>query len=77
MHLRVLIADDELPIRQWMAFCLRGSGLDCELVGEAENGAQALELFRQTLPDVVITDIVMPLMDGLDFISEARKLGPY
>ena len=76
MHLRVLIADDELPIRQWMAFCLRGSGLDCELVGEAENGAQALELFRQTLPDVVITDIVMPLMDGLDFISEARKLGP-
>lgn len=76
MHLRVLIADDELPIRQWMGFCLRGSGLDCELVGDAENGTQALELFRKTLPDVVITDIVMPLMDGLDFISEARKLKP-
>lgn len=74
--MRVLIADDETPIRQWMSYCIGGSKGEFEVAGEAETGAEALELFERLLPDIVLTDIVMPGSDGLDFIERARKISP-
>jgi DNA-binding NarL/FixJ family response regulator len=62
--LRVLLADDQVLIRSGFA-ALIGSAPDIEVVGEAGDGAEALRLARELLPDVVLMDIRMPGMDGL------------
>ena len=63
---RVLLADDEEEIRVGISRKIDWAGLGVVLVGEAENGAEALELAEQLRPDVVLTDIKMPFMDGLE-----------
>ncbi len=73
--LKVLVVDDEMPIRQWLEFCIRKiEGV--ELVGAAAHGAEGYSIFRKTVPDVVITDIRMPVMDGLEMIRMIRNLRP-
>jgi DNA-binding NarL/FixJ family response regulator len=62
---RVLLADDEKLIRAGFRVLLEAAG-DVTVVGEAVNGAQAVELARQTLADVVLMDIRMPDVDGLE-----------
>lgn len=62
--LRVLIADDE-SIRL-MNLAAQLHSLGCEVVGEAADGVQAIELARQTKPDLVILDIKMPYLDGIE-----------
>lgn len=71
--LKVLIVDDELPIREWLEFCVNHSSVTCSVVGMASNGKAALELFEKKNPDLIITDIKMPVMGGLDLITEIRK----
>lgn len=63
---RVLLADDEEDIRVGISRKIDWTGLGFTLVGEAENGQEALELADQLKPDVVLTDIKMPFMDGLE-----------
>lgn len=73
--LKVLVVDDEMPIRQWLEFCMEK--LDgVTLAGAACHGAEGYSLFRKTQPDVVITDIRMPVMDGLEMIQMIRNLNP-
>ena len=63
--MRIVIADDHEIFRDGLSLMLsRQQGI--ELVGEADNGLQLIELVRQLQPDVVITDIKMPVMDGLE-----------
>src|SRR5512139_2506093 len=64
MTIRILIADDHSVVRQGLRMFL---GLDPELevVGEAEDGAQALHRARELRPDVVLMDMLMPVMDGV------------
>ena len=62
---KVLLVDDEEDIRVGISRKMDWSGLGFELVGEAENGRDALELAESVQPDVVLTDIKMPFMDGL------------
>ena len=62
---RVIVADDEPEFRSWLRSLFDGSE-DFELVGEAESGAQAIELIPALAPNVVITDIYMPEPDGLE-----------
>lgn len=64
MGLRVLIADDEPIIRLGLRTMLEEQGYD--IVGEAEDGQKAIELARATAPDLVILDIRMPQVDGLE-----------
>ncbi|HEY0497219.1 MAG TPA: response regulator transcription factor [Kutzneria sp.] len=64
MSLRVLIADDQALIRAGLSALLRAAGLD--VAGEAENGEQAVSLAASLRPDVVVMDIRMPVLDGLD-----------
>lgn len=65
---RVMIVDDEVPIRQWLEFCI--NRLDgYQVSGMAGNGAEGFSLFRKTRPDIIITDIRMPVMDGLEMIK--------
>lgn len=63
---RVLLVDDEEDIRVGISRKMDWEGIGFALVGEAENGQEALELAEQLKPDVVLTDIKMPFMDGLE-----------
>lgn len=64
-RIRVLIVDDHAIVRQGLALTL-GSQEDIEVVGEAADGEQAIEMARQLKPDVVVMDVVMPRMNGID-----------
>jgi two-component system, NarL family, response regulator LiaR len=70
--IRILLADDHAVVRQGLKMFL---ALDDELevIGEAENGAEALELARKLSPDVVLMDLLMPVMDGITAIGHIRK----
>lgn len=73
--IRVLIADDHPVVRRGLISLLRTEpGL--ELVGEAENGAEAVELTRSLHPDVILLDLVMPRMGGLEAISKIKQENP-
>jgi DNA-binding NarL/FixJ family response regulator len=62
--LRVVVADDQALVRTGFRMILTADGID--VVGEATNGSEAVEAVRRTLPDVVLMDIRMPEMDGLE-----------
>ncbi|GER83756.1 MAG: response regulator transcription factor [Thermogemmatispora sp.] len=70
--IRVLIADDHKVVRQGLRLFLRMDP-EIEIVGEAANGAEAVELARQLMPDVVLMDILMPVMDGIAATAAIRK----
>lgn len=72
---RVVIIDDEPRIRRGISHCMPWSQLELELKGEAGNGVEALELIRSVRPELVITDIRMPDMDGLDMMEIVRREG--
>jgi two-component system chemotaxis response regulator CheY len=67
---RVLLADDESHVRLFIKTLVASMG--CEIVGQAANGAEALELFDQTAPDLVLLDINMPVMDGISALRALR-----
>lgn len=71
---RVLIVDDTAFMRKLLKNILFSAGFD--IAGEAENGKQAVELYRQLKPDVVTMDIVMPEMNGIDALKEIKKIDP-
>ncbi|SFL77268.1 two-component system, response regulator YesN [Paenibacillus sp. 1_12] len=72
MKYKVIIVDDEYMIKRSLYKLITESEHGFEIVGEAEDGQEALELAIQKLPDLIITDISMPIMDGLEFIRECR-----
>lgn len=67
---RILIVDDEAAIRRIVAFRLQQSGYQ---VTSATNGVEALEIFNQTFPDLVIIDLMMPEMSGFELTEQIRK----
>jgi DNA-binding NarL/FixJ family response regulator len=69
--IRVLAVDDHALLREGIA-ALIGSEEDMEMVGEASNGREALDLFRKWQPDVTLMDLQMPEMSGIDAISAIR-----
>ena len=73
---RVLLVDDEEELREGIRRKIDWSGLGFALSGAAENGVEALELAEQLQPDVVLTDIKMPYMDGLELCRRLRPLLP-
>jgi len=68
MAVRVLIVDDALFMRSMIRDIFSREGF--EVVGEAENGAEAVRLQRELKPDLITMDIVMPVMDGLTALRE-------
>jgi two-component system, chemotaxis family, chemotaxis protein CheY len=68
-----LIVDDSFSVRQMLAFTLKDAGFD---VVEGANGQEGLNALQASKVDLIITDLNMPVMDGITFIREARKLGP-
>ncbi|SKA72996.1 two-component system, response regulator YesN [Clostridium sp. USBA 49] len=73
---KLLIVDDEVEVRKGIIEKIDWNFIGFEIVGEAENGKEALEVFEKTLPDVLITDINMPFMNGLELSSIIREKYP-
>ena len=73
--LKVLVVDDDSPIRRWLEYCI-GQLEGFVLEGSAATGAQGVELYRRELPDIVITDIEMPGMSGLDMVAQIQAIRP-
>ncbi|MER7821817.1 response regulator transcription factor [Streptomyces sp. NPDC054945] len=73
--IRVVIADDEPLIRAGIRMILT-SAPDIEVVAEAANGREAVDLARSHAPDVMLLDIQMPVMDGLSALGELRRAVP-
>ena len=71
----VLIVDDHLVVRQGIRFLLEQND-DIEIVGEASNGQQAVEQVQQHLPDVVLLDLIMSPMDGIEATRQIRQISP-
>lgn len=72
MKLRIVIADDERPARAFLRNLLADFE-DAEIVGEAENGAEAVELIEKTRPDLALLDLNMPEVGGLEAVKMIRK----
>jgi two-component system chemotaxis response regulator CheY len=70
----VLICDDALFMRTMLRGILTAGG--CEVVGEADNGRAAVEMYIRLRPDVVLMDMVMPLMGGVEALREIRAFDP-
>lgn len=73
--IRILLVDDHIVLRMGLVTATNGES-DMQIVGEAENGAEALEVYRSTLPDVVVLDLRMPEMSGIETIRSLKKEHP-
>jgi len=71
---RVLIVDDAAFMRKLLRNILFNGGFD--IAGEAENGKQAVEMYKQLKPDLVFLDIVMPEMNGIETLKAIKKMDP-
>ena len=74
--IKVLIVDDEYIMRQGLKYMFNWEQEGYEIVGEATNGAEALKLIEELKPHIIICDIVMPLLNGVDFAEAVHKMHP-
>jgi two-component system nitrate/nitrite response regulator NarL len=75
MSVRILIVDDSAAIRHSVRYMLENH-CDWEVCGEAADGAEAIEKYQQLRPDLLVVDVSMPVMNGLDASLEILKLSP-
>jgi len=73
---RILIVEDERPLAQHLEHRITSESSRYQVVGLAANGKEALELMPTLKPDIVFTDINMPVMDGLAFLAQATPKYP-
>ncbi|MFB6129948.1 MAG: chemotaxis protein CheY [Salinigranum sp.] len=73
MMSRVLVVDDSAFMRNLLKQLLED---DHEVIGEAENGVEAVELYRELDPDVVTMDVVMPIRNGIEATTEIKSMDP-
>ena len=73
--LKVLIVEDEEMIRKGIVLTVDWAALDCVVVGEAANGLEGLEAARRLEPSLIITDLKMPQMDGIEMLRTLRAEG--
>ncbi|NMO95465.1 response regulator [Paenibacillus lemnae] len=73
---KVLLVDDEFMILDGISSVIEWEVLNTELIGTAQNGQQAMNIVRQNPPDIIITDIRMPGMDGLELVRTVHAIHP-
>lgn len=73
--IRVLMVDDEPLVRRGIVAGVDWAALGCEVVGEAQSGEEGLALARKLKPELIITDIRMPKMDGITMMNMLREEG--
>jgi YesN/AraC family two-component response regulator len=72
------VVDDESPIREWVAYCIdKEENREFQVVAKARNGREGVELAFRHRPDLIITDIMMPGIDGLQMMKQILKDLPY
>lgn len=74
MAYRMMIVDDEVSTRSGLRDCFNWSVYGIEVAGEAGDGASGLELFHKLKPHIVLTDVKMPKMNGIEFARKIREL---
>ncbi len=72
---RILLVDDHEVLREGLKFLISNARPGWEIVGEATNGLEAIEKTQQLKPDIILLDISMPEMSGLEAATRLRKLG--
>ena len=73
---KVMIADDDKHIRERLITCIDWNALGLSICGQASDGDEAASLYEQHSPNIVIMDIHMPYMDGLEVAKELLKKDP-
>jgi DNA-binding NarL/FixJ family response regulator len=76
VSLRILVADDHESVRKGVCVILGTRG-DIEVCGEACNGQEAIDKAQELKPDLVILDITMPVLSGIDAAEEIRRILPH
>lgn len=76
MSIKVMIVDDEVLVRKGLKAMVPWSRYGMEVVADAPNGRKGWEAFMQIQPELVITDIVMPEMDGLELCRRVKEQAP-
>ena len=69
---RIVVVEDEELVRQGIVHAVDWESVDCEVVGEAANGLAGLAVIREKRPDLVVADIKMPVMDGIELVRALR-----
>lgn len=72
MSVRFIVVDDAPFVRELLKSAFQSFG--CLCVGEAEDGQEAIEIYRKTLPDLVLLDLVMPIKNGLETAKEMKEI---
>ncbi|TVX92764.1 response regulator [Paenibacillus agilis] len=75
MSVKAILIDDEAPILNNLKIVLPWEDMQIQIVGTARNGVEGLNLVREHEPDLILCDIRMPVMDGMEFLKEVRQLG--
>jgi two-component system chemotaxis response regulator CheY len=70
----ILLVDDEAHIRKFISLLLRHLGVD--RIFEARNGVEAIEVYKKDSPDLVMLDVNMPVMDGIETLRALKALNP-
>ena len=73
--LKILVVEDEQMIRKGIILTINWAELDCFVVGEASNGLEGIEAVNKLVPDIIICDIKMPQMDGIEMLKQLRQAG--
>lgn len=74
--IKTLLVDDDYLVLQDLKKMVDWEALGFQIINTAANGKQAQEMAQKNMPDLIVSDISMPVMDGFDFIEELRKLNP-
>ncbi|MFY0626698.1 MAG: response regulator transcription factor [Reichenbachiella sp.] len=73
--IKVILADDHVIVRNGIKILLESNG-DIEVIGEASNGVEALEIAKELQPDIMISDIRMPIMNGIESTAKLQEVAP-
>lgn len=73
--LKVLVVDDEALVRRGIVLGVDWASMGCVIVGEAANGAEGIAAVERYNPNLIITDVRMPVMDGIEMMNELRRRG--
>ena len=75
-ELRILLADDQILFAETISTLLNNYSEDMLVVGIAENGERAIEMTRNQIPDIILMDVRMPVMDGVEAVQQIKKEFP-